>query len=184
MNIDRGRASSDERKHRENMLSDLYQEYYDKISHYAYARIGNRAEAEDIAGEVFLRALKSLGSYQERDVPMQAWLFKIAHNLVIDYFRKTANQKTVPIDDLPLRSKDNPQAIAEKNIELERVKKAMQYLTEEQREVVNLRFFGGLTSKESGQLLKKSDGAVREMQRAAIEKLRTLLTVNRGISGE
>lgn len=166
------------------MLSSLYQEYYEKIARYAYARIGNRVEAEDLAGEVFLRALKSLGSYQERDLPMQAWLFKIAHNLVVDYFRKAAKQKTVPIDDLQIKSEENPQAVAEKNIELEQVKKAMEYLTQDQREVLNLRFFGGLSSREAGRLLKKSDGAVREMQRAAIEKLRSLLTTNDVISGE
>ena len=177
MDVNRGRASSDERKHKENMLSGLYQEYYDKIARYAYVRIGNKAEAEDIAGEVFFRAFKSLGSYQERDIPMRAWIFKIAHNLVIDYSRKMAKRKTVPIDDLPLASRENPEAIAEKNIEIERVKKAMRFLTDAQKEVLNLRIFGGLTSKEAGQILKKSDGAVREMQRAAIEKLRAVLLV-------
>ena len=102
MDDNQGRSLPDQRKHREDMLSSLYQEYYEKIARYAYARIGNRIEAEDLAGEVFLRALKSLGSYQERDLPMQAWLFKIAHNLVVDYFRKAAKQKTVPIDDTEL----------------------------------------------------------------------------------
>ena len=60
----------------------------------------------------------------------------------------------------------------------------MDYLTKDQKEVLNLRFFGGLSSKEAGQLLKKSDGAVREMQRAAIEKLRTVLATDDGISKE
>ena len=83
-----------------------------------------------------------------------------------------------------IKSEENPQAVAEKNIELEQVKKAMEYLTQDQREVLNLRFFGGLSSREAGRLLKKSDGAVREMQRAAIEKLRNLLTTNDVISGE
>ena len=78
-----------------------------------------------------------------------------------------------------LQGNDNPANTAEKNIEFERVAKAMKKLTTEQREVINLRFFGGLTSKEVGGVLGKSDGAVREMQRAAIEKLRGIMGVER-----
>ncbi len=165
------------RKDRETKLASLYEEYYDRIARYVYVRIGNRGEAEDIAGKVFLRALESLKSYQERGIPMQAWLFRIAHNLVVDYHRKMHEQRTVPIDSVTVRDDADPAAIVEKKIELERVSQAMEQLTVEQKEVIGLRFFAGLTSKEAGSILNKSDGAVREMQRAAIEKLRSLLGV-------
>jgi RNA polymerase sigma-70 factor (ECF subfamily) len=161
----------------ETQLAGLYEEYYDKIARYVFIHIGNREEAEDIAGEVFLKALKSLKSYQEQGVPMQGWLFRIAHNLTVDYLRKTDRRRTVPIDSVVLVGNDNPIDTAEKNIEFERVTEAMKQLTIEQREVINLRFFGGLTSKEVGGVLGKGDGAVREMQRAAIEKLRGILGV-------
>ncbi len=170
---DKGKTG--DRKRSEAILADLYEEYYDKIAHYAYVRIGDKAEAEDIAGEVFLRALESLKSYKERGIPMQAWLFRIAHNLVVDYYRKTAKRKTVPIDTVQVEADDDPVAMAERNIEFERVNMAMGQLTQEQRDVLGLRFLGGLTSKEAGQILNKRDGTVREMQRAAIEKLRKLL---------
>ena len=159
-------------------LANLYEEYYDKIAHYAYVRIGDKSDAEDIAGEVFLKALQSLKSYKERGVPMQAWLFRIAHNLVVDYFRKVKKQKTVPIDNIQLEANANPVTVAETNIDIERMNQAMLQLTDEQREVLRLRFFGGLTSREAGSVLKKSDGAVREMQRAAIEKLRKLMVTD------
>lgn len=162
----------------EAKLAGLYNEYYDKIARYAFLHIGDRTEAEDIAGEVFLKALDSIKSYKERGIPMQAWLFRIAHNLVVDYFRKAAKYRTVPIDTVPVASDTNPVTIAERNIEMGRVTKAMEQLSQEQREVLGLRFFGGLTSKEVGQILKKSDGAVREMQRAALEKLRRLLVAD------
>ena len=123
-----------------------------------------------------MKALKSLKSYKERGVPMQAWLFKIAHNLIIDYYRQMKKHKTVPIDNIQIESGINPVTATEKSIELERVKKAMEQLTQGQREVLRLRFFSELTSREAGQVLKKSDGAVREMQRSALEKLRNLLT--------
>ena len=159
-------------------LAGLYGEYYDKIARYAAVHIGNRADAEDVAGEVFLKALESLGSYEKRGIPMQAWLFRIAHNLVVDYLRKMSKRKTVDIDSVTVRSNESPEAIAEVNIEVERVKKAMEQLTREQREVLSLRFFGELTSKETAAIMGKSDGAVREMQRAATSKLRMLLVTD------
>jgi RNA polymerase sigma-70 factor (ECF subfamily) len=106
---------------------------------------------------------------------MQAWLFRIAHNLVVDYLRRMAKHKTVPIDTVQIEADVNPVTAAEKNIELERAVTAMEQLTPAQREVVGLHLFGGLTSREIGQTLHKNDGAVREMQRAALEKLRKLL---------
>ena len=162
----------------EATISSLYEEYYDKIARYAYLRIGDRAEAEDLAGDVFLRALESLKSYKERGVPMGAWLFRIAHNLVVDHLRKKAKRKTIPIDDLQIESGINLAMVAEKKIEMERVTKAMEQLSQQQREVLGLRFFSGLTSGEAARVLNKSDGAIREMQRAAIEKLRKLLSVD------
>ncbi len=175
MSANPGNDKTETRKLNEAKLASLHEEYYDKIARYAYAHIGDRTEAEDIAGEVFLKALESLESYRERGIPMQAWLFRIAHNLMVDYLRKAARRKTVSIDSVEIVSDTNPAITVEKNMELERLTKAMEQLTREQGEVLRLRFFGGLTSKETGSILKKSDGAVREMQRSAIEKLRKLL---------
>ena len=166
----------DEQREKENRLTSLYDEYFDKIARYIYVHIGDRNEAENLAGEVFLKALESLKSYKERGIPMQAWLFRIAHNLVVDHLRKITKYKTIPIDTVQIESGENPATIVEKKIKMEKINEAMQKLTPGQREVVQLRFFGGLSSKEAGAMLKKSDGAVREMQRAAIEKLRGLLT--------
>ena len=180
MSAEPGNGKTDERSSNEAVLASLYEEYYDKIARYVYVHIGNKTEAEDIAGEVFLKALNSLKSYKERGVPMQAWLFRIAHNLVVDYLRKATKRKTVSIDTVSVEADADPMAVAEKNIEFERVKQAMEHITQEQREVLRLRFFSGLTSKEAGSVLNKSDGAVREMQRAAIENLRKLLVTDAG----
>ena len=167
----------------EDRLAALYEEYYDRIARYVYVRIGDRDEAQDIAGETFLRALKSLRSYQERGIPMHAWLYRIAHNLVVDHLRKASRQKTMPIENLEIVDDTDPADVVETKMEFERVSQAMGHLTEEQREVLRLRFFGGLTSKEAGSILGKGDGAVREMQRAAIEKLRLVLGVGRQPKG-
>jgi RNA polymerase sigma-70 factor (ECF subfamily) len=178
MNIGNGKNISTVNEY-ETRLAVLYEEYYDKIARYVYVHIGNKEEAEDIAGEVFLKALKSLKSYQEQGIPMQGWLFRIAHNLTVDYLRKMDKRRIVPIDSVVLLGDDDPADTTEKNIEFERVTEAMKQLTTEQSEVINLRFFGGFTSKEVGGILGKSDGAVREMQRAAIEKLRGIMAAER-----
>ncbi len=178
MSAEAGNRKTETRRSNEVRLAGLYNDYYDKITRYALAHIGDRTEAEDIAGEVFLKALESLGTYKERGIPMQAWLFRIAHNLVVDHLRKMAKRKTVPIDTVQVETDVNPVTTAEQRIEVERVTKAMEQLSQKQREVLGLRFFGELTAKETGSILGKSDGAVREMQRAAMEKLRKLLVTD------
>ena len=168
----RGREA---KENNEAKLAGLYDEYYPRIARYAYVRIGDRTEAEDIAGEVFLKALDSIKTYQERGLPMQAWLFKIAHNLVVDHLRRVTKRTLIPIEKVEIKDETDPENTALMNLEIERVKEAMENLTEEQREVIRLRFFGGLPSKEVAIIMKKNDGAVREMQRAALTKLRQIL---------
>ena len=166
---------SRKRSENEAQLAALYESYYDRISRYAFVRLGNQADAEELAGEVFLRALESLDSYKERGVPMQAWLFRIAHNLIVDHYRKVKNQKTVSVDTVAIKSESDPEKQVMMEFEVTRVKRALGRLTESQRKVIELRFFGGLTSEEAGQVLKKRPGAVRELQSAAIKALRNLL---------
>ena len=164
-----------DRKDKEAVLASLYDEYFDKIASYAFARLGERTAAEDIAGEVFLKALRSLDSYKERGVPMQAWLFKIAHNLIIDYRRKEYKREIVPIDSVQTMDNTDIQEMVEANFERKRVSKALGQLTMEQRQVIELRFFGGLTSEETGEVLNKKSGAVRQMQSSALKTLRNIL---------
>ena len=175
-----GKGKPDQVKANETRLAALYEEYYDRIAYYVYVRIGDKNEAEDIASEVFLKALKSIKSYEEQGVPMQAWLFKIAHNMVVDYLRKVSKIKTVSIDTIEIQGENDPAKTAEINITMESVRKAMEKLTVDQQEIIRLRFFGGLSSREVAGTLQKTDGAVREMQRSALEKLRQLLGPNMG----
>jgi RNA polymerase sigma-70 factor (ECF subfamily) len=165
----------DSLKQKENKLAGLFEEYYDRLARYAYARIGNQGEAEDIASEVFVKALKSLATFEERGFPMGAWLFKIAHNLVVDYHRRNSQMKKVDVDEVEIEAQSNPAMEAERKLEMDRVRQAMTNLTEEQREILRLRFYGGLSSAEVGAMMGKSDGAVREAQSAALKKLRTKL---------
>lgn len=164
-----------ERKKLEEMLVALYEESYDKVARYIFIRIGNQQESEDLASETFMRALKSLDSYQERGLPMEAWIFKIAHNIVVDYLRKVSKRQMVNLDEVTIVDDSNPEEAAVSNDQIARVTKALGGLSSSQREVIALRFFSGLSSAECAKLLGKQPGAVREMQSAAIKSLRQVL---------
>jgi RNA polymerase sigma-70 factor (ECF subfamily) len=164
-------------------LAALYEKYYARVARYCYTRVGDRDLAEDMASDVFLRAVESLGRIEQRDGPPQAWLFRVAHNLVIDHYRKSARRQSVPIDGvMVLPASSNTAAEVEQSLTMETVYAAMESLHPAQQEVVSLRFMGGLSSEETGGIMGRTNGAVRELQRTAIKALRGLL--DGGIVGE
>ncbi len=158
-------------------LANLYEQYYDRIVRYIFVRINDQSEAENLGGDVFLKALQSLDSYWGHTEQMRAWLFKIAHNLVVDYLRKMSKRRDVSIDEVEIPDRLNVEEVVETKLEVERLSESLKQLTPAQREVIGLRFFSGLSSAEVGNILGKSSGAVREMQRAAVETLRKQMYV-------
>ena len=162
-------------KDREANLVQIYEEYYDRVTRYVYARIGRQHEAEDLASETFVRALHSLDSYEDRGLPMEAWIFRIAHNLVVDYFRKEKKKVLVTLDEAPIRDTADPEEDALVSIEIEHLMQALSQLPDSHREIISLRFFSGLSSTECGQVLNRKPGAIREMQRIAVKELRQAL---------
>lgn len=168
-------AAETKRAEAEAALASLYEDYYDRVVRYIFVRVGNQTEAEDLAGEVFLRALRSLWSFEGQREQMQAWLFKIAHNIVVDHFRKRSKQKVVPIDAMEVPDRLNLEEAVENKLQMERLSEALKQLTPAQREVIGLRFFAGLSSAEVGEVLGKNSGAVRQMQHAGLETLRKLM---------
>jgi RNA polymerase sigma-70 factor (ECF subfamily) len=158
-------------------LASLYADYYDKIVRYIFVRVGDQNEAENLGGEVFLRALKSLDSFRGRPGQMTAWLFSIARNLVVDYLRKMSRRKEVPLNEWEIHDQQNVEEVVEVKLEVARLSEALEQVTPAQREVIGLRFFAGLSSAEVGKVLGKSSGAVREMQRAAMETLRKQMQI-------
>jgi len=170
-----GKGSASQKR---EALVRMYEESYVRVARYFYVRIGDQQEAEDLASETFVRALRSLDSYQERGLPMEAWVFRIARNLAVDHVRKAGKRQTVTLDEVPVRDTVDAEEQAEIDIESERVMAALDHLSESHREVISLRFFSGLSSKECARILGKKPGAVREMQSAAIKNLRKLLAGN------
>lgn len=159
-------------------IAQLYETHYGRVSRYIFVRIGSRDEAEDLAGEVFMRAIQSADRYTPTGAPLEAWIFKIAHNIVVDHLRKKSRRPAlVELDDaLPVVSGgSSPSEIVEKMHEVERLREAMEQVSEAQRQVLGLRFGAEMTSEEVAKVLGKKPGAVREMQSAAIKRLRRIL---------
>ena len=159
-------------------FAGLYEAFYDKIYRYVMFKTGDTLEAEDLTEEVFLRMLESIGSFKWQGYPFTSWLFRIAHNLVIDYYRKAGRQKKTSLDDaMRVVGTDNVDVDRKLDVELsiKEVKEAMGGLTRLQQEVLSLRFAGGLSVAETAEAMGKKENAVKALQHAAIKKLRTLL---------
>ena len=159
-------------------FAGLYEAFYDKIYRYVMFKTGDTLEAEDLTEEVFLRMLESIGSFKWQGYPFTSWLFRIAHNLVIDYYRKAGRQKKTSLDDaMRVVGSDNVDVDRKLDVELsiKEVKEAMGGLTRLQQEVLSLRFAGGLSVAETAEAMGKKENAVKALQHAAIKKLRTLL---------
>jgi RNA polymerase sigma-70 factor (ECF subfamily) len=156
-------------------IASLFEQHYDKIVRYIFAHVNDRTEAEDLGGDVFLKALKSLKSYRGCPEQMLTWLFKIAHNLIVDYMRKISKHRSISLSYLDVPDHRKTEDIAETTMAIESLSEALKQLTPSQREVIGLRFFAGLSSSEVSQIMGKRDGAVREMQSSAIKVLRKLM---------
>lgn len=137
-------------------------------------RIGDVSEAEDMASEVFARAVRAADSFKETGAPMEAWLFKIARNIVVDHHRKRSRRPShAPLDDtVTLQTeRGNPDESVERQEEIARLRRAMEGLSEAQRQVLCLRFGAELTSQQVAEVMGRKPGAIREMQSAAIRRL-------------
>jgi RNA polymerase sigma-70 factor (ECF subfamily) len=157
-------------------LTRLYEENFDKIYRYIVLKIGDRTEAEDITQQVFLNALKSISSYRSKGMPFSSWLYRIAHNQVVDYLRKKSRRVTVPLDESIAAGRDDPERAAERKIEIEELARAAQKLTTAQQEVISLRFTGDMPVAEVARIMGRSVGAVKALQHSAIIALRKVLS--------
>ena len=134
-------------------------------------------EAEDITQQVFLNAIKAISSFRWRGIPFSAWLFRIAHNQVVDYLRRKTKRATAPLDESLVASDYDPQLIAGQKLDVERLHSATGKLTPAQQEVISLRFAGELSIAQVAKIMGKSEGAVKALQHSAIVALRKTLSV-------
>ena len=165
-------------QYNEAALGELYDRYAAKIYSYVYRRTGDAVLAEDLTAQVFLRMLESIRDRKAWHSSFSGWLYRIAHNLVIDHYRRRDRQTTVNLEEAPPMAADlmeDPVALAESNLDAERLRAAIRRLTDEQAEVVSLRFLEGYSIAEVASLTNRSEGAIKALQYRAVTTLRSLL---------
>jgi len=161
-------------------FAQLYEDHFDKIYRYIYVRLRNQDEAEDLTQEVFVKALQAIGSYKWKNLPFASWLFRIAHNQIIDHVRKQGKVEKVDWDDnISLAEELDPGLIAERELEVEDLLEKIRKLSPAQREVISLRFTAELSVAEVAGVLGKSPGTVKALQYNGIVALKKMLLVNR-----
>src|SRR5215813_8411455 len=135
----------------------LYERYVEKIYQYIYYRTGNHQDAEDLTAGVFFRAMGHIGDYTERGVPFQAWLYRIAHNLVANWHRDRGRRKIIPLDEFigPGLLSDAPDTATEDKEERQQLLNAIARLPEERQQLLALKFVSGLSNAEVGDILDR-----------------------------
>lgn len=156
-------------------FAQLYEANFDRVYRYVVLRIGDKTEAEDMSQQVFLKALRSISSFKWQGTPFTAWLFRIAHNQVVDYLRKKTNQPATDVDESLVDDKRSPQLTVEHNLDIKQLLSATKRLTHAQQEVISLRFASELSIAEVAKITGRSQGAIKALQHSAIISLRKAL---------
>jgi len=155
-------------------FGELYDHFFEKIYRYVFFRVPAH-DVEDIVETIFIKAWTKMDLYEKRDVKFSSWLFRIAHNAVIDYRR--AHKKILPIDP---RIEDEsleaaPQRKTEQTLRSKQVREAVQSLKEPYRQVVTLKYLIGLSNHEIAEIMSQREGNIRVMQFRALKQLKQIL---------
>lgn len=162
-------------------LEELYLIHFDRIYSYLHMTVGNRHDAEDLTTQTFLRMLESIGKFRFQAAPFSAWLFRIAHNLSMDHFR--ANRRWQPEEEVP-----EPHGAEERSAEDEAFhaigRKSMldliDTLSQDQQQVLTLKFVFNFSNGEAATILGKTEGAVKSLQHRALVSLQKQITGDDG----
>ena len=168
-------------------FGELYERYVTKIYNYIYYRTGNHHDAEDLTARVFFRAIAHIETYTDRGVPFQAWLYRIAHNLVANWHRDRGRRKIIPLDEFiasGLRS-ESPDAYTEDREERALLLAAIRRLPEERQQLLVLKFVERLSNAEVGEIMDRTEGAIKSLYHRTLIALRNDLQAQQaGLPGD
>lgn len=150
--------------HDKEAFGKLYQMYVDRIYSYVYYRTGSRADAEDLTARVFVRAIQHIGRYQDQGAPFSAWLYRIARNLLSNWYRDQSRRKLVSLDSIAQRQVlDSPELAAEIDEDREALLSAIRRLPSDRQELLILKYVEGLPNAEIGRIMDRSEGAIKSL---------------------
>lgn len=159
-------------------LGHLYDRHQESIYRYLWSRLHDEPLAEDLTGDVFARMLRALPSYRPGRAPFRAWLYRIAHNLLVDHHRSQDGPELVPLPEVePTLGGDggDPMVIVQERLSIERIKHALARIDPVQQDVVVMRFLVGLSLKEVAAALGRSVSAIKSLQHRGLVALRAAL---------
>ena len=159
-------------------FSDLYRAHLRDVYSYAYYRVGNHHDAEDLTEQTFLQAYRHFerAQLQSRGRPLRPWLIRIAHNLAANLYRDRARKPATPIDETTtLIAPHTTEQLVEGREELTRVLGGVQRLPEDRREALIMRFALGMDNREIARAMGRSDGATKVLIHRAVKQLEGLV---------
>ena len=159
----------------EAALQWIYEQYSPGIFRYIYYRIGDYETAEDIRADVFMRMLEGIDSFTYRGWSISAWLYRIAHDRVVDHFRRTKRRSIEPLHEWIADTTAGPVEISLDRLDHEALRQAIGQLTPEQAEVILLRFVEERSLKEVAHITGRKEGAIKALQYRAVQALGRIL---------
>lgn len=157
-------------------LEELFDTYYDKVYAFLYARTGNTALAEDLASQTFVKIAENHHTYRKEKGALSTWIFTIALNEIRSHFRRQKGKETAALDDLPeLPGSEDTESEYIQDETRRELFSLLRGLDERQRNVVTLKYYGGLSGREIGKLVGLSESNVSTILNRAIKKLKNLM---------
>lgn len=156
-------------------FGELYNIYLERIYRYVFYQVRDKMTAEDLTEEVFLKAWKSIDTCRGKEQTFSSWLYRIAHNHVIDNLR--SQRKYLTTDMEALAEVSSPELGEEGKLERQEMLEVISDLPQNQKQVIILKFIEGLDNREIGKITGKSQGAIRVLQMRALATLRQRLSV-------
>jgi len=164
-------------------FGELYERHLACVYRYIAYRTARQDVAEDLTSEVFLNAWKTIERFEDRGYTFRAWLLRLAHNEVIDYYRTRKRDMSLPEHDTAVLAFAGPELLAEANADRDSLLRAVHQLPDEWQQLVLLRFVENFSFEEIGTVLGKRSGACRQIQHRALARLRELLAAEEGVRG-